>query len=161
MSGGMLKRAIRTAFNMPPTQPTSSAAKTAAAMLKCPSRQVTPNTTAASPIMEPTERSMPAVTRMGVKAMAKSPTSTLVRMTSKKFPRVKKFGAMAENTAISAARAHSRMNSLRLCMLWLSKCGYSDGRQNDGALNGLLPVSAQPQERERGADGTQQDHAEH
>ena len=48
---------------------------------------------------------MPPVTRIGVIATARSPTSTLRRATSKKLVRVAKFGANAVNAAISSAIA--------------------------------------------------------
>ena len=54
---------------------------------------------------------MPPVTMTGVSATASSPSSTLSRVISKKLPIVKKFGAMAAKSAISAARATSRIAS--------------------------------------------------
>ena len=47
----------------------------------------------------------------GVSAMASSPSSTLSRVISKKFPVVAKFGAIAAKSAISIASATSRMAS--------------------------------------------------
>ena len=72
---------------------------------RCQSRQAAPNITAASPIIAPTDRSIPPVTRIGVIATARSPTSTLRRVTSKKLPSVAKFGASAVKTTISSAMA--------------------------------------------------------
>ena len=57
----------------------------AAAIGQPPSRHNTPNTTAESPMIEPTDRSMPPVIMIGVIASASSPNSTLKRTTSKKF----------------------------------------------------------------------------
>ena len=73
-----------------------------------PSRHAAPKTTAASPIIEPTERSMPPVIITGVSASASSPSSTLSRTTSKKLAVVKKLGASAEKAAISSASAEQQ-----------------------------------------------------
>ena len=54
---------------------------------------------------------MPPVTMTGVSAIASSPSSTLSRVISKKFPAVAKFGAMTAKSAISAASATSRIAS--------------------------------------------------
>ena len=48
---------------------------------------------------------MPPLMMTGVNATASSPSSTLRRVTSKKFPSVKKFCAIAENSATSASSA--------------------------------------------------------
>ena len=97
ISGGMLQprdqqriqRAARAAR-------AASAISAAAAMGSRQSRHAAPNTTAASPIIEPTERSMPPVIMIGVSASASSPSSTLSRTTSKKLPtREKVLGAIA------------------------------------------------------------------
>src|ERR1022692_1261066 len=76
-----------------------------------PSRHSPPNTTAESPMTEPTDKSMPPVTMIGVSASASSPSSTLRRTTSKKFDRVKKFSPMAAKMAISTARASASTHS--------------------------------------------------
>ena len=54
---------------------------------------------------------MPPVTMTGVSAMARSPSSTLSRVISKKFPVVAKFGAMTAKSTTSAASAASRIAS--------------------------------------------------
>src|SRR4051812_28668628 len=61
--------------------------------------------------MAPTERSMPPATMTGVKATARSPSSALNLVISKKFPIVKKLGAAAEKNAISAASTTSSAHS--------------------------------------------------
>ncbi len=99
------------AFNAPPAHPTASANAAAAGSGRCQSWYAAPNTTAASPIIDPTDRSMPPLMITGVNATASSPSSTLRRVTSKKFPSVKKFCAMAEKSATSAASASSRIHS--------------------------------------------------
>src|SRR5437762_825137 len=121
MSGGMPSRATSTAFNMPPASPVSRAIAAAPATGACQSRQAAPNITAANPIIAPTDRSMPPVTRIGVIATASSPTSTLRRVTSKKFVSVAKFGASAVNTAISSAIAPASMTPGMLRLTCTSK----------------------------------------
>src|ERR1017187_6708889 len=111
ISGGRLSLVISTAFNPPARHPKSSAAPAAAAMGHPPSRQSPPNTTAESPMTEPTDRSIPPVIMMGVSASASRPSSTLRRTTSKKFARVKKFSPTAAKTAISVARASASIHS--------------------------------------------------
>ena len=76
------------------------------------SRQAAPKTTAASPIIEPTDKSIPPVIMTGVSASASSPSSTLSRMTSKKLPQEKKFSPSTAKAAISTARAASSTHSL-------------------------------------------------
>src|ERR1035438_198177 len=183
-SGGRLKRAINSAFKAPPAQPISSAVNNAPASGKCPSRQSAPNETAANPIIEPTERSMPPVMITGVRAKANSPNSTLKRITSMRFSQVKKFCAIAEKTAISASNAKSRTHSPLGNRRWrwrLSATGDKavsicfrnlviqvntqridhDRSQDNGALDRFFPVGANTQESERRADGSHQDHTEY
>src|SRR5215472_7031393 len=109
--GGMFSRAIRIAFSNPPAQPVSKAAITANGSGKCQSVQTTPKATAAKPIIEPTERSMPPEMMTGVNATASKPSSTLNRATSKKFAELGNFGATAENTATSASNARNSTHS--------------------------------------------------
>ena len=103
MSGGMPSRAMSSAFSAPPAPRRPAGATAAAAGIGSPqSRHAAPNTTAASPIIAPTDRSMPPVMMTGVSAMASRPSSTLRRVISKKLPTVAKFGATR------ARRARSR-----------------------------------------------------
>ena len=85
ISGGSLKRAISSAFNAPPAQPIRERPAAPTASGKCQSCQAAPKTTAAKPIIEPTERSMPPVTMTGVRASASNPTSTLIRIDLKEI----------------------------------------------------------------------------
>ena len=82
-----------------PAQPTASATAAAAGIGRCRSCHAAPKQTAASPIMAPTDKSMPPVIRIGVSAMASSPSSALSRAISKKLASVKKFGAMSAKIA--------------------------------------------------------------
>ncbi len=112
ISGGMPRRATSTAFSPPPATPASRVTAADAAIGSPQSREATPKMTAASPIIAPTDRSMPPVMMTGVSATASSPSSTLNRVTSKKFATVAKLGATAEKSAISASTASSRIHSL-------------------------------------------------
>src|SRR5579863_844653 len=171
ISSGIWKRAINSAFSAPPAAPVRSAASVATARGKCQSCQAAPKTTAASPIMEPTERSMPPLIRTGVNAMASRPTSTLVRITSKKLPSVKKFCAMAEKIAISATRAANRPGRLSTAQdsVWSSPASHARarpnrieayGRQNDRTLNRFFPVRVDAQERKGRTDHAKQGHTQ-
>ena len=95
ISGGRFSLVISTAFSSPATHPNTSAAPAAAGIGQPPSRHSTPNTTAESPMMEPTDKSIPPVIMIGVIASASKPSSTLNRTTSKKFDSVKKFSPIA------------------------------------------------------------------
>ena len=105
ISGGMPSAAIRAAFSAPPAHPTPRATAAAAGADHPQSRDAAPNITAASPIIAPTDKSMPPATTMGVIATASRPTSTLSRITSNAFVTLRKFGAMAAKTATSIATA--------------------------------------------------------
>src|SRR5262245_52069468 len=105
MSGGRFSPATSTALSAPPAQPTISASAAAIGIASSQSRYAAPSTTADRPIIEPTDRSIPPVTMTGVSATASSPSSTLKRITSKKFATDKKFGAMNEKTTTSATSA--------------------------------------------------------
>src|ERR1035441_9289569 len=173
ISGGRFSFVISTAFSDPARHPNSSAAPAAAATGQPPSRHSTPNTTAASPMMEPTDKSIPPVIIIGVSASASRPSSTLKRTTSKKFDPVKKFSPITAKIASSAARArtstHSplgkqisrhRLRSFRtgdVCMLSRANPHrvHRNRRQNDATLDRPLPICAEPQERQRRADYAQ------
>ena len=75
MSAGMPSLATAIAFSNPPAEPASSAVAAAAVTGRFQSRYAIPKTTAESPIIEPTERSMPPMTRTGVIATASSKTA--------------------------------------------------------------------------------------
>src|SRR5713101_8003484 len=179
ISGGRLSRAITTAFNAPPAHPRSSVMTAASGIDRCQSRQADPNTTAARPIIDPTERSMPPVMMMGVSASASNPSSTLNRIISKKFPHVKKFSAMAENIATSRNkarnRAHSPLGNRRsrqgLCAagdktasMRLRTHSYGVNHQrgeNDGALHRSFPIGADSKKCEGRTDGSEQNDTQH
>src|SRR6266550_1561661 len=61
--------------------------------------------------MEPTDKSIPPATMTGVNATARRPSSTLNLVISKKFPRVKKLGAIAEKKSISPPTTSSSTHS--------------------------------------------------
>ena len=73
ISGGKLKRAISEPFSAPPANPNSNAIPAASAIGSCASRQSAPNTTATSPIIDPTERSIPPVMITKVKCKGQQP----------------------------------------------------------------------------------------
>ena len=80
MSGGMSRRAISTRVQRAArAADASSATRGRGRSGRCQSCTAAPNTTAASPIIEPTDRSMPPVMITGVSATASSPSSTLSR----------------------------------------------------------------------------------
>src|SRR5271169_2886465 len=138
-------------FSTPPAMPMHNAAPAAAGIGQPASRQSAPKLTAHSPIMEPTERSMPPVMMTGVSASVRSPISTPSRMHSKKLLTEKKLGAarlssristrsrMPTNTSCLAAfilrlRVHGRL------LRGASRQGVKQDRQeNDRALDGFLP----------------------
>src|SRR6478672_3783328 len=101
----MPSAAISAALSAPPAHPATSAIAAAAGAGHPQSRDAAPNITAASPIIAPTDRSMPPVTTIGVIATASRPTSTLTRITSKAFATLRKFGATIAKTTISTAIA--------------------------------------------------------
>ncbi len=68
--------------------------------------------TAESPISDPTERSMPPVTMIGVSARARRPSSTASLVISKKLPTVANRSPTIENTTISAPRSAASTASL-------------------------------------------------
>src|SRR5579863_260721 len=178
INGGRFSREIAKAFKLPPRQPASSAATAAHASERCQSRNAAPKMTAASAIMEPTERSIPPVTITGVIARASNPSSTLNRVISKKLLHVKKFFEITENTAISANRANARTHSpfgnrrsrhglcaaggKAICMSSRSRAQPVDHDrcQNDRALHRALPISADAEKRKCGADRPEEDHAQ-
>src|SRR5580698_8527971 len=175
INGGILRRVISAAFSAPPSDPVSRASAAATGMGRPASCHAAPKITAASAIMEPTERSMPPVITIGVMASDNKPNSTLRRMTSKKFPAVKKFSPMAEKMAISKsstnASAHSPLGNQRsrqaLCSLSGSEiciapplraqCVQGDGSQDDAAFDSALPIGAESKKGQRGADQSEQD----
>ncbi len=103
MSGGKRKPPMSSALRPPPRAPTPSVATAAKPMGKPRSRHIMPNSTAESPMSEPTLRSMPPVTITGVNARAKRPISTIRRTISKALSRDRKLVPIRLNTAISAA----------------------------------------------------------
>ena len=111
MSGGIDSRATSAAFSKPPARPVSRLMTAHTPIGSRQSCHAMPKSTAARPIIAPTDRSMPPVTITGVSAIASRPSSTPSRLISMKLATVAKFGAIAANSAISTATASSRMNS--------------------------------------------------
>src|SRR6185436_17481772 len=109
INGGIWNREINAAFSRPAPLPAARLATRAAPIGQFQSRDAAPNSTAEKPITAPTDRSIPPVTRIGVIATARSPTSTLRRMTSNRFVGVRKFGARRPKHATSLASAAIRI----------------------------------------------------
>src|SRR5882762_3548010 len=121
---------------------------------------------------------MPPETITGVSATARRPSSTLTLVISKKFPHVKKAGAIAENNSVSAAittsSTHSPFgNHRRRHIIALCTCAgrAADGApvdrqadslggdrdQDDRPLNRALTVRADAEKRQRRTDRRKQD----
>src|SRR5690349_11210727 len=171
ISGGMPSAAINVALSAPPAQPTASAVAAAAGAGHPQSRDAAPNITAASPIIAPTDRSMPPVTTIGVIATASRPTSTLTRITSNAFATLRKFGATIANTTTSAAIAPASTSldtggGARPRRAHDPRAAGKTGRvdrdrgEDDHALQGALPLRADAEEGQRRADGAEQHDAE-
>src|SRR5438132_2353376 len=185
ISGGKPRRATIAALSAPPRRPTANAAPTAAAMGQWASCQSDPSTTADNPIIDPTDRSMPPVMMTAVSARASKPSSTLRRVISKAFARLRKWLPERPNTPHSTRRTASSTSSLAGSHRWRHGASVPSGRdsaasdagagrdpgmvlepsqdgirgqrgEDDRALNGLLPERIHSQEDERGADGAQQ-----
>src|SRR3954452_10902117 len=171
ISGGMPSAAISVALSAPPPHPAPSPAAAAAGADQPQSREAAPNITAASPIIAPTDRSMPPVTTIGLIATASRPTSTLTRITSKAFATLRKFGATIANTTISTAiapasarldtgggarpyRAHGTRAAGK------TRRVDCDGGEDDHALQRTLPLRAHAEKRQRRPDGAEQHDAE-
>ncbi len=138
-----------------------------------------PKTTAASPIIAPTDRSMPPVTMTGVSAMASRPSSTLSRVISKKLPAVAKFGAIASEERDLGGKTTSRMMSpvrkpCRAVVMMRSRrrrpryeraaesriASIATAARMIAPWMRALPVRADAEERQRRADGAEQHDAE-
>src|SRR5947207_5171025 len=121
---------------------------------------------------------MPPEIMMGVRAMARSPSSTLKRSISIKLVQTRNRGAISENkntSAINATNNHrsplgrddgpperalKRVANLRM-LVTIEPCQTDrDRNQDDGALDRFLPISADAQEGETRADGPEQDHTQ-
>src|SRR5262249_12058322 len=113
-----------------------------------------------------------------VRATASNPSSMLNRSTSKKFPAVKKFSAMRENTAISArsatmsadvaaGRMRTRAGLRAACgntCIFPRMCANGindDRRQNDSALNRSFPIRTDAQKGQSRTDRSQQHDTKH
>src|SRR5262249_45815860 len=169
ISGGSCSLEMRNAFIPPPAIPNKRVIHAAAGSGKLQSRHTAPNTTAARPIMEPTDRSIPPVMITGVSAIASKPSSTLKRRTSKKLLALRKFCAIAENSATSASNPASSLLTpvdragTRNCLLPASgsTSRIVDYRsQNDSALNSSFPIGAHAEECQRRTDCTEESAAE-
>src|SRR5438270_12986123 len=121
---------------------------------------------------------MPPVIRTGVRAIERSPSSTLKRSTSIRLVQTRNRGAISENKNTSAIKASSNQRSplgnarrppepvLKivdnfLMLVTSASCQTDrDRNQDDGALYRFLPISADAQERETGADRTEQNYTQ-
>src|SRR5579864_9055789 len=120
---------------------------------------------------------MPPVIRMGVRATERSPSSTLKRSTSIRLVQTRNRGAISENKNVSAIRASSNHRSplgsarppepvlkivdhLRMLVTIASRQTDRDRNQDDGPLYRLLPIGADAQKRETGADGAEQNYTQ-
>src|SRR6516162_10646927 len=187
--GGRSSQEIKRAFSPPPASPVSRATAAAAGSESFQSLQAMPNTTAARPIIDPTDRSMPPVMMTGVSATASSPSSTLNRKISIKLAVDKNRSAIAEKTVTSLRRAITRthnedgtrrsMESLSVtCDSWFilvqivmirpagpafcagTQCVADNSGQDDSALDRSFPIGAGANKRKRRPDSAEQDHAE-
>src|SRR5262249_43512419 len=187
--GGRWSREIRRAFRPPPARPVSRATDAAAGSESFQSLQAMPKTTAARPIIDPTDRSMPPVMMMGVSATASSPSSTLNRKISITFAVVKNLSAIAEKTVTSLRRAiastHNEdgtrrsMESLSVaCDGWFilvqmlmirpagpalcagTQCVHDNSGQDDSALDRPFPIGAGANESKCRPDSAEQNHTE-
>ena len=111
MSGGMSKRAISKALSAPPAQPASERNRRGRGQRQCQSLIRGTEDNRRQPHHRPDRQSMPPLMMTGVNAIASSPSSTLRRVISNKLPSVKKFCAIAANSATSAPSASSRIHS--------------------------------------------------
>src|SRR5215470_4115801 len=170
ISGGSCSFEMRNAFRPPPAIPDRRAIHAATGNGKFQSRHAVPNTTAARPIIEPTDRSIPPVMITGVSATASNPSSTLKRRTSTKLLVLKKFCAIAENSATCPSNAARRIHTPagttgmrnRLMPAPGSTSRIVDYRsQNDSALNRSFPISTHAKECQRRTDRSEQNDAEH
>src|SRR5687767_10216404 len=167
ISAGSRRREITAASSPPPRHPPASAMAAAAGIGSCRSRHAAPKQTAASPIMAPTDKSMPPVIRIGVSATASSPSSAFSRAISNTLASVKKFGATTAKIATSATSAAA---SAALCprLAELGCIAFGPVRQrigshrneNNRALNRAFPVRAHAEKCQRRPDRTEQDDAE-
>src|SRR5687767_12393514 len=162
ISGGNPSRVISSPLSAPPAIPVPIAHKAASGSGSPRSCAAAPKMTADRAIIEPTERSMPPLIRIGVSAIASSPSSTLSRSTSNRLPTEKKRSAISEKIAISRSRTASSVVSAVLRMPVSQPYRVDRHRhQDDESLHGTLPVRGDSEERERGAESAEQDDAQH
>src|SRR5436190_4655292 len=185
ISGGALSFVIIAALSAPPSSPTTSVIAIATGIDRPASRQSPPMTTADSPIIEPTERSMPPVMMIGVMIRARRPISTLSRVTSNAFPVVAKLFPENANSRHSTAITMSRIHSLFGKSRALQSCSVLSGtccgceiassiflksskrdigcqrRQNDPPLDSFFPKRIYAEKRQRCSDRPEQGDADH
>src|SRR5262245_12130820 len=174
INGGSWNREINAAFSAPAPQPAARLTTIAATTGRFQSRQAAPNNTAEKPITAPTDRSIPPVTRIGVIATARSPTSTLRRMTSKRFVDVRKFGATRPKQATSLASAATSIRLDTGDHRWRHVGGAArvsgaastrgidgDRAQDDRTLERALPLRADAEIRQRRPYRAEQRDAQH
>ena len=150
MSGGNLSLVMSTAFSAPPATPSRSVSATAIGIGRPTSRQSQPSTIAARPIIEPTERSMPPVTMIGVSASASSPISTPSLVISNAFPDVAKLCPAIPNTRHSTAITTSSTHSLLGNSRSASGAFAAASAGGDGAATEDTAMSFEPGERRVG-----------
>ena len=176
ISGGNLSRVIITALSAPPATPSSSVSAITSGSAKPSSRHSAPSTTAESPIIEPTDRSMPPVMMIGVSARDSNPSSTASRVISNALAAPRKWCPVTPNTTHSARMTASSTHSLfgksrsrsgtsvssgasagaiEEADMMLQPCddGVRDERgEDDGPLDRLLPERADADESEGRTD---------
>ena len=112
ISGGNRNFVIIKALSVPPNTPTTKVKTIASGSGKCASRHNAPITTAESPIIEPTDKSIPPVIIIGVITSASKPISTAKRVISNAFPAVRKLFPITLNKTISTSKTTSKTHSL-------------------------------------------------
>src|SRR5215831_5109708 len=182
MSGGNLRRAMSAALSAPPAIPMRNVAPTATDNGKPTSCHRNPNATAARPIIDPTERSIPPVTMIGVSASASRPISTLRRVISNAFPDVAKLWPASPNTMHSTRMTTTSTHSCsRMSRATSGRVSAGDNsasewtvmrqtgehrigderRQNDQTLNCLFPKGTDADVCQYRADRPEQQDADH
>src|SRR5438093_1426181 len=162
MSGGRPRPVMSAALHPPATAPIKSVHRPATLRDSPASRQSLPKTIAHSPSSDPTERSMPPVRMMGVMTSASRPISTEWRRMSHVLSKVPKRGPTELKQNHSRTTTRNRVASCRrkadfqspgsaAARIQFSPAAQAvrdDGEQDDGSLDGLLPVRLDAQVRQ-------------
>src|SRR5215208_1000467 len=158
MSGGNLSRVIKAAFSAPPATPSSRVSAIASGIGRPTPRDSHPSMIAASPIIDPTDRSMPPVTMIGVSANASSPISTPSRVISNAFPAVAKLCPAIPNTrhstAMTTSSTHSLLGNRRSASGAFAAAPSAGG---DGAATEDTAMTFEPCERRIGDERSEDD----